>query len=370
MFLKPRPEIEHITPAEHGGITFELRRRGYELEKLLDFSTCLNPFGPPPGIKEALSSLPIEHYPDSDSTELKFLLAQKLGLSPKCLMIGSGSVALLRLITLAYLSPNDSVLLLEPTFGEYEIAAYLSGAQIIKERLKEENGFKPDMARLEQIIQEQQPKMIFLCNPNNPTGQYLSKEEVEHLLKLGPQSLFILDEAYVSFVRNKWNSLDLIPKANLLILRSLTKDFALAGLRLGYLIGEENLIELLSRIRPPWSVNVAAQVAGLLALKNEDWLKDCREKLLQAKGYLQLELERLGFRVLPSETHFFLVKVGQARRFKDLLLKRGILIRDCTSFGLPAYIRLAARGLPDCQRLISEIKEVKDGKAGETHLSG
>jgi histidinol-phosphate aminotransferase len=171
-------------------------------------------------------------------------------------------------------------------------------------------------------------------------------------------SLIILDEAYIAFTDNAWPSQDMVDLGSLVILRSMTKDYALAGLRLGYAIAAESIISVLKRVRPPWNVNTPAQKAGILALSDDSYLKKCSSKIREARDFLIKELERLGLPPLPSQTNFFLVKVGDATAFRQALLKKGILVRDCTSFGLPQYIRLAPRTLPECQKLIESIKDV------------
>jgi histidinol-phosphate aminotransferase len=207
------------------------------------------------------------------------------------------------------------------------------------------------------LIRQHRPKGIFLCNPNNPTGQYLSREEVRKILSMAKDSLVILDEAYIAFTEDTWASVDLIDWGNLVILRSMTKDYALAGLRLGYAVAAESIISVLKRVRPPWNVSSVAQAAGVFALKADGYLDMCGRKIKEAKEFLVKELSGLGLSPLPSQANFFLVKVGDAARFRQALLKKGILVRDCTSFGLSGYIRLAPRSMAECQRLLTAIKE-------------
>jgi histidinol-phosphate aminotransferase len=186
----------------------------------------------------------------------------------------------------------------------------------------------------------------------------MSKEEVMQIMSSARDGLIVLDEAYIAFTENAWISQDLINCGNLVILRSMTKDYALAGLRLGYAIAAEPIISALKRVRPPWNVNAFAQKAGTMALNADSYLKGCYNKIRKAKNFLIKELERLGLSPLPSQTNFFLVRVGNAATFRQALLKKGFLVRDCTSFGLPQYIRLAPRSLSECQRLIESIEDV------------
>jgi histidinol-phosphate aminotransferase len=360
--LPPKPNMNQLVPATHGGIDYlELEKLGISPEDVLDFSVSTNPFGPPPGIKEALAQASIERYPDSEATGLGQSLARKLNIAPVKLIIGSGSTELIRLVTTAYFGSGDLVIIPQPTYGEYEISCHLVGARVLKQPAREEANFRLNVAETVALIREHRPKGIFLCNPNNPTGQYLSKEEVKKILSVAEDSLVILDEAYIAFTENTWPSVDLVDGGNLVILRSMTKDYALAGLRLGYAVAAESIISVLKRVRPPWSVSSVAQAAGVFALKADGYLDTCWIKIKEARELLVEGLKGLGLSPLPSETNFFLVKVGDAARFRQALLRKGILVRDCTSFGLPHYIRLAPRTMAECQRLLAVMKESEVG---------
>jgi histidinol-phosphate aminotransferase len=356
--LRPKPNIDKLVPATHGGINYpELEKLDISPEDVLDFSVSTNPFGPPPGTGEALSQASIDRYPDSEATELGQLLAKRLNIAPGNLIIGSGSTELIRLAATAYFGSDDLVIIPQPTYSEYKIACYLVGAQVLEQPVLEEANFRLNVAETVDLIRKHRPKGIFLCNPNNPTGQYLPQEEVRKILSVSKDSLVILDEAYIAFTEDTWASLDLIDWGNLVILRSMTKDYALAGLRLGYAVAAESIISILKQVRPPWNVSSVAQVAGVFALKADGYLDMCGRKIKEAKEFLVEELRGLGLSPLPSQANFFLVKVGDAARFRQALLKKGILVRDCTSFGLPGYIRLAPRSIAECQRLLTVIKE-------------
>ena len=358
--LQPKPIIGKLVPCAHGGINYnELETLGIPPETIIDFSVSCNPFGPPPGIREALGNTAIDCYPDSESSELRQSLARKLNIGSDNLIIGSGSTELIRLVAIAYLGPGDLVLIPQPTYGEYEIACHLVDAQVLKQPMLKEANFQLNTAETVDLIQRHQPKGIFLCNPNNPTGQYLTEEKAKHIMSIAKDSLVILDEAYIAFTESAWTSSDLVNQGNLVILRSMTKDYALAGLRLGYAIAAEPVISVLKRAQPPWNVNAAAQKAGIFALSADDYLEESKVKIQEAKGFLLRELTCLGLSPLPSQTNFFLVEVGNAAKFRLALLKKGFLVRDCTSFGLPDYIRLAPRTLPECQKLIEAIKETR-----------
>lgn len=361
MPLLPRPEIEKMASAAHGGLNHaELKAMGLTPEDILDFSVCSNPYMAPPEMSGILNPADISRLPDSEAIEFRECLAGKLGVSPSSIIAGNGSVELIRLIALAYFGKGDSVLILEPTFGEYRVACQISGASVVGQWAGEATNFAHRMEETVDLIKRSRPKGIFICNPNNPTGGYLRRREIEMVLDASSDSLLVLDEAYLAFVEKRWSSIDLIERGNLIIVRSMTKDYALAGLRLGYAVARQEIIETLRRAHQPWSVNGVAQRAGVVALDDADSLRHSLQEIRKAKQFLVNELGRLGFDPLPSETHFFLMKVASAKEFRSVLLSQGMLVRDCASFGLPGYVRIAARTMPECKKLVAVIEKMKE----------
>ncbi len=357
---EPRPELLGVEPAVHGGPSLpELEDEGIGLEELLDFSVCTNPFGPPPQVREALRDLEVHLYPDSQCTALRRELGERMGVSPEEVLVGSGSTNLIRYLALAFLRSGDLAVIPKPTFGEYEIASRIMGAAVFSPSPSD-----PDLRfAFEELLRAAslRPRIFFLCNPNNPTGQYFPPEFLEKLSEPFAEGggILAVDEAYISFVEGGRSPLHLRSR-NVVFLRSMTKDFALAGLRLGYLVARPEITRELRRVLPPWEVNVAAQIAGLAALRAEGFVERSRRKLLEARDFLIQSLSRLGFRILPSEAHFFLMEVGNAAEFRRRLLRRKILVRDCASFGLPHLVRISPKALPDCEKLVKAVKEVRD----------
>ncbi len=365
--LRPKPGIERLVPATHGGIDYaELGRLGIRAGDVLDFSVSTNPFGPPPGIQEAICKVQVDRYPDSESSELKALLAGKLGTSPDNLLVGSGSTELFRLIALAYFSPDDTVLVPQPTYGDYENVCRLVDAGVVKSTVIDaQGGFLMNAGSLISEIRRTCPRGVFLCNPNNPTGQYFAAADVKAILTEVKDGMVVLDEAYIAFTENAWPSLDLINSGNLVVVRSMTKDYGLAGLRLGYAVASPEIISTLKLVRPPWHVSAVAQAAGVFALNSRGYLETCARKIQEAKQFLIDELKNLGFEPLSSQANFFLVKVSSAVTLREALLRKGILVRDCTSFGMPDYIRLAPRSIPECRKLLAAINSARsDTDAG------
>ena len=360
MSLKPRPEIDALKACHHGGpVHAELKSLGLSAAGVVDFSVSSNPFSYPPAVKKAIGRVAIDRYPDSESTELRQLLATDLGVAPDNIIVGSGSMEIIRLITLAYFSSGDSVLILKPTFGEYELAVKIAGASIIEQWGGEKDCFAFNSVEVADLVRKKQPQGVFICNPNNPSGQYLSRQQIDTVLKACKDSLLVMDEAYIAFTEDAWSSTELISQSHVISVRSMTKDYALAGLRLGYAVASKDIIENLKRVCPPWNVNAVAQKAGVAALKDGDYLRRCEARIRQSKQYLITELTQLGFKVLPSKTNFFLVRVGDGKRFRAALLQNGLMLRDCASFGLPTYVRIAALSMSQCQKLIAVINRLK-----------
>jgi histidinol-phosphate aminotransferase len=357
--VQPKPNIDKLFPHPHGGLNYhEISNLGLSAEDIIDFSSNCNPYGPPPEIAKAISSSIIDIYPDTEATELKEVLASKLNISQDHLLIGNGSTELIRLVALAYFGHEDHVLILKPTYGEYELACHLVDAKVLHYSALNQPYLHFNTTDIVNLICQHQPKGIFLCNPNNPTGQYLSQQEIEQILSSTPKSLLILDEAYIAFTEGIWSSLDLLKKYNnLIILRSMTKDYALAGLRLGYAIAAEPIISTLKRVRPPWNVNAVAQKAGVAVLQADTYLKECNKKIHESKDFLIKEITSLGLQVFPSQTNVFLVKLTNvAFEFRYALLHLNIAVRECSSFGLPNYIRIAPRTRPECEKLVEATK--------------
>ncbi len=354
MPLQPRKVIAGLKACAHGGVNYaELQALGVNAENVLDFSVSTNPFMPPPDTKELMAAARVERYPDSQSTLLRGKVAEKLLINTENIIAGNGTTELIRLIALAYFRRGDPVLIIEPTYGEYEVACRLSGARPVKYRVLEKNGFIPDIETVIKTIRQKQPRAIFICNPNNPTGKYLQRRDIEKVLEAVKDGLLILDEAYVPFVEQSWDSLGLTERGNMIILRSMTKDYGIPGLRLGYAVAPREIIDVLRSVLPPWNVNAVAQQAGISLLENDAYLRESLDKTREAKQFLAGELTRLGLKVLPSDTHYFLVKVNSGTECRQALLARGIMVRDCTSFGLPQYIRISPRTYPECCKLVS-----------------
>jgi histidinol-phosphate aminotransferase len=336
-------------PIEHGGPDLhELQRLGIDPNSLVDFSVCTNPFGPSPRVREALAQVALDRYPDRECHALRQALAERFTITPQRIVVGNGVSELIGLAALAFIQPNDKVLILGPTYGEYQRSAIMHGGLV-----HIRNDFAPEGA-IEAELRRGCPRVVFLCNPNNPTGALLPPDRIVTWTQRHPRTLFIVDEAYQAFAP-PLRSLMAEEKANLLVLRSMTKDHALAALRIGYAVGAADVTQVLTEMRPPWSVNALAQAAAIAALSDEAHLQQSLKQLGRATSALVAGLKAVGLKVWPSQTHFFLVQVGDAAAFRLALLRRGILVRDATSFGLPEFVRLATRMPAENARLLAVL---------------
>jgi len=349
--LRVNPHINSLPPIEHGGAGYA----GLKESGLLDFSTCCNPYGPSKEVYRALRATNIHDYPDPHSGELVASLAGSLGTTTDRIIAGSGSTEIIRLTALAYLAAGDKVIIPSPTYGEYALAAAIAGCVIVKYKLREDQDFGLSLDDFASFAQAHNPGAVFLCNPNNPTGQLLPGEDLHRFVKGLPDTLVILDEAYMGFTDESAGKTDLADEPNVLIVRSMTKDFGLAGLRLGYGLASPAIINNLKKVQPPWNVNSPAQRAGIAATGCDGYVRRCNSRMQKCRAYLTRRLSGMGYRIIPTDTHFFLVRVGDAAGFKNRLLEKGFLVRDCSSFGLPAYVRISPRRMDDCRKLAQAI---------------
>jgi histidinol-phosphate aminotransferase len=325
----------------HGGLNLlELREANIDPAGLIDFSVNVNPFGPSPLALAALRDTDPSIYPDRHVLDLCDALAEANNITPAHVLVGNGTAELIWLVAHGCLKPGDTVLIIGPTFGEYERACHTVGVQVIYHHAAPPT-FALDVDEVTRQIKALHPKLVFLCNPNNPTGLLLSNAEIERIADTCDNGQLILDEAYRAFVSQKFFG---PPHAsNIIVLRSMTKDHGLAGIRLGYALAEPALVASLRAYQPPWSVNGPAQAAGLASLRDLNHLARTLTATRDLAATFRADLASLGAQVVPAPTHFILINVGNAASTKQKFLQHACLVRDCTSFGLAAYIRIGTR---------------------------
>ena len=348
----------------HGGLNFgELKSLGLRPEEVIDFSASINPLGPSPSALEASRNVNLAAYPDPECLELRSAIGDSVGVDSECILPGNGSTELIHLLARAFLSPDDTALIFAPTFGEYEAACLVEGVEPVlilpPAAGRESAHFVWDLSVARGHIGAHSPSLIFLCNPNNPTGVYLEMAAVEQIAEALPAGgLLVVDEAYVSFVEERWDSTKLLAMGNIALLRSMTKDYAVTGLRLGYLLAPEGIIRRVRAFQYSWSVNSAAQAAGIAALADSDHVRKGREAVREGREFLVDTARSLGLECFQSTANFLLLRVGDATGLRhELLTRHRVCVRDCTSFGLPEYIRVGVRTMENNRGLAEALRQ-------------
>ncbi|PDV99225.1 pyridoxal phosphate-dependent aminotransferase [Candidatus Chloroploca asiatica] len=351
-----RKRVVHGALDEH-----ELAALGVSPGNLLDFSSNLNPFGPPAGVRAALAALDPAPYPDRSCVRLRQALAERHACEPEAILPGNGANELIHLVARALLHPGDTVLVIGPTYGEYAYASELMGAHVVAFQTQPERAFQPDGPALSALMHTLRPRLTWLCTPNNPTGVVLASAILQTLLAIaaGDGGYLILDRSYSDLQRTATAALSETSSPHLITLHSLTKSYALAGLRLGYLLASPELSARVGTFQPTWSVSSAAQAAGLAALSDPTFLASTRSPLWAASEMLSTGLAELGLPVWRAALPFVLVRTGDGAATRAALLGRGCVVRDCTSFGLPAWVRVAPRRPDENRRLLAAWKETR-----------
>jgi threonine-phosphate decarboxylase len=351
----------------HGGNIYEVARHyGLRAEAIIDFSSNINPLGPSPRVLRALRSHLrwIGRYPEIHASSLIRDLSRAHNLPEEAIVVGNGSTALI--YRLPSLLAAKTALVLHPTFAEYERAFGPTGCRIDAVLRQEADDFAIPWQRLFEALRRGYDAVI-LCNPNNPTGDIIPPAEltefVEEAARLG--TTVIVDEAFMDFQEAASLKQEILRRGNLVVLRSMTKCFALAGLRLGFLVAPPPLAKRLRDTEEPWAVSALAQIAGRESLKDRNYLRRTLALIDAERRYLLEHLSQIpGIQILPSMANFLLFKVTRpgwdAIRLQHALIRHQILVRNCNSFpGLgSAYVRIAVRGRNDNSRLLSALQVV------------
>jgi len=351
---------------EHGGNIFAVARSlGIPPERIVDFSASINPLGMAPGVRDALGNCidRLLHYPDKGAAELKASLASYHGVDAAQLTVANGSTELIHLIPRVF--GGSRALIVAPAFAEYACALERSGWQIDYFTLDSGNGFALSLPALQEKLAEGFD-MLFICNPGNPTGALIPKDEIAEVLELcrGNGVFLVLDEAFIDFCEEE-STKDLIGKfERAVLLRSMTKFFAIPGLRLGYAIGAPGTIDAIASLQDPWSVNTAAQVAGIVSLGDAEYCERTRSYVAMERDFLCGGLGRLpSLSVFPSRANYLLAEIrsgSSAGKLRTRLMESGILIRDCGNFqGLDGrFFRVAVRLREENSRLLDLLGEI------------
>jgi histidinol-phosphate aminotransferase len=289
-----------------------------------------SPFDLPQNVRislatEIMGGLRFNRYPDSDANHLREKLASNLGLHKNQLLVGTGSDELLQIIINTFVSKNDTVLCPYPSFGMYAVFTRIAGGVPIDVPLDE--NFAYNLDRFFHCVKKYAPKIVFLCSPNNPTGNLVNKEDILELLK-GYNGIVVLDEAYVEFSGTSLIR-ELVEYPNAIVLRTFSKAFGLAGLRVGYLAANKELAEDLYRVKPPYNISNFSQRAACIMLDHTDEIKERVSEIISSREEMFGSFAKSnGLKPYPSEANFILVRFPDAKRIYNRLLENGILVRN------------------------------------------
>ncbi len=319
----------------HGGLDeAELRKLGVDPSTVRDLSANLHPAGPSPAVLAAARTARLDRYAPADAAPLRAAIAAHEGVPPAWVLPTPGATAAIHFLARAFLGPDDRAVIVGPTFGEYEAAAFSAGASV-----EHVHADAPGFAPPDELPDA---RMAFVANPNNPTGAHLGRADLERWLLR--ERLLVVDAAYESFVEGAWDAVDLVRAGgNVAVVRSMTKLHAIPGVRLGYVVAAPEVITRLADLQPSWSLDAVAQAVGPVALAEHDARIAALTEVWATRDRMRDALRAASVRLGPSSANFLLVEVGEGTvaEARGALLREGILVRDCASFGLPSWIRVA-----------------------------
>ncbi|MBF0447098.1 MAG: histidinol-phosphate transaminase [Magnetococcales bacterium] len=356
-----RPGILSIRPYSPGKPIEEVQRE-LGLSDIIKLASNEDPEGPHPAVVQAIqqAALEINRYPDGSGYHLTKKLAGQLGCESESILLGNGSNELLNMVVRALISPGENMVFARPSFIVYDLAAEMNFECGRAISLNDQD--RHDLQAMADAV-DGNTKLMMICNPNNPTGTYNTKQEIVRLLDQLPNRVIVLlDEAYFeyAFAEDYPDGLKLLADyPNLLIARTFSKIHALAGLRIGYLVGHPNLIKQLQKTREPFNVNSLAQAAASAALDLPDLVRKRRQRNREQGIWMAEQLTNLGFTVVPSQTNFIFARhTTNAGEIFDRLLKAGVIIRPMSAFGLGQGAVRITIGLPEeNRRCLSALQE-------------
>jgi len=345
------------------GKPLEEVKRELGLKEVIKLASNETSVGPSPLAVEAVIKevKKINLYPEATSRALREKLAHKLTVDKEMIIVGNGADDVIDLIGMAFINEGDEVITGEITFPAYEIAVKIMGGKLVLVKLKD---FRFDLEEITQRINKK-TKIVFLCNPNNPTGTIVTKEEVNNFMKQVPDDVIVVfDEAYYDYVEDKNypDSLSYVLEGkNVIIIRTFSKIAGIAGIRVGYAIAKPELIGYLRRVVNPFTANRLAQVAALASLDDEKHYKKVLKSNQEGKKYLYKELKKLGLFYLPTEANFIFIDLKEdVDIIYEKLLKKGVIIRPGKIYGCPNFIRVTIGTAYENEKFIQAIREIKN----------
>jgi histidinol-phosphate aminotransferase len=345
--------VRAIAPYQGGKPISEVAREfGLDEARIVKLASNENPLGIPESAKRAMSAAmaDLARYPDSNGFDLKAAISEKFGVPADWVTLGNGSNDILELAARSLVSPGQSVVYSQYSFAVYPLATQAIGARAIVVAAKD---FGHDLPAMRAAITDD-TRLVFVANPNNPTGTFIDGEQIAAFIRsVPPHVVIVLDEAYTEYLSpsQRYDAFAWVAQhPNLIVSRSFSKAYGLAGLRIGFGIAQPGLTDLMNRLRQPFNVNSLAQAAAIAALQDEAFLKKSAE--INSQGYLQLTaaFDQMGISYVPSVGNFVLFRAGDddtaGAKVNLALLKQGIIVRPVANYGLPQWLRVSI-GLPE-----------------------
>jgi histidinol-phosphate aminotransferase len=340
-------------------------QRELGIDDVIKLASNENPLGPSPlavqAVQEAAAKLNL--YPDSNCYYLKQELSAHLGVSPDNLIIGNGIDELLTILGEIYLNPCDEVVFADPSFPAYATVTRLMGAKPVA--VPVDGHFSHDLEAMAKAVTDQ-TKLVFLCNPNNPTGSMLTREQIDAFLEQAPPKvLVVLDEAYAEYAASKDypDGIDYVREGrNVIVFRTFSKVYGLAGARVGYGAADPKIISLFNRVREPFNVNCLAQIAASAALRDRGHVEATLKNNERGKLFYYQKFEELGLPYVPTETNFIFVDLqGDGKKIFNALLRKGVIIRPGDIYGYPRCARVTIGKPEENARFIDELRRLSLG---------
>jgi histidinol-phosphate aminotransferase len=354
-----------IAPYEPGKPIEELERE-LAISGAIKLASNENPLGPSDRVRDAIAAalVTLNRYPDGSGFYLRQALAKKHGVTPEQVVLGNGSNELIELVVRTFLRPGDEAVVPHPSFVVYPMIVQAAGGIRVMVMLKD---YRLDLEAMARAITPL-TKMVFIANPNNPTATIVTADEVEHFMaRTPPRTIIVFDEAYVEFAAGPDfpDTLSYVKQGRkVVVLRTFSKASSLAGLRVGYALGDPDAIALMNRIRQPFNVNSLAQVAALAALEDDAHILECVRMIEAGRHFLYEEFKNLGLRYVPSRANFILVDVGRsAADVYQKLLHQAVIVRPMTPFGMETALRISIGTPEENRKLVKGLRAVL-GKKG------
>jgi len=360
------PGVRGLHPYQPGKPISELERE-YGVSDIIKLASNENPLGPSPKAVAALKAAldEVHLYPDGGGFDLKQKLSGRLGVDPGWITLGNGSNDVLDLICRAFLTPADEAVYSQYTFGVYPISVQAVNAVARVAPANPGDHGQPlghDLDAMAALVNEK-TRLVFIANPNNPTGTWVTETPLRRFVEnLPPSTVVVVDEAYFEYVDKDGypNTLPWVAEfPNLVVSRTFSKIYGLAGLRVGYFVSQLEVADVINRIRHPFNVNSLALVAAEAALDDEEFVARSRKLNLDGMQQLSAGLDRLGLAHAPSAGNFFLVDIGSdAMPFYEALLRRGVIVRPVGNYKLPNHLRMTIGTRDQNERLLSALGDV------------